>query len=95
MTTKLCARLPVSLIDKLAKNESTPNCQVGQLIDTFYWNSLPYDSDLDLHGIETKQLTIRCSKTGLDALKKYASYHAKPMNVSIVQAFILLGQYRP
>ncbi len=95
MKAKLCTRIPISLIDKLVANESTPNHQIRAVIDTFYWSGLPFDSEIDLHGIAVRQLTIRCSKTGLDALRKYASYHAKPMNVSIVQAFIVLGKYKP
>ncbi len=92
---RLLIRVPTLAIDALSHSETTVNQQLAEIIETFFWESLPPAFGFSFRGLEFKQLTLQVSPDADAALSKYCSYHGKSKTLAVSQALIMLGRYRP
>jgi hypothetical protein len=88
---RVIAKIPTEVIDRLSGVEATVNKQIAQKLENFYWDGLPYESDIDCGANNFKQMTVQLSKQTHDALRKYCRWNSKSKTVAIAQALAKLG----
>jgi hypothetical protein len=91
---RLLIKVPVAFIESLSESELTVNQQIAQIIEDFYWDSLPFKFEIDCRNYEFRQLTVQVSLKAKKALDKYWMNNGKSKAVVLVQALIALGRYQ-
>jgi hypothetical protein len=92
---RLLIRVPVLAIDVLSHSDRTVNQQVAEIIETFFWESLPASFGFNCRGQDFKQLTLQVSPNAHAAFTKYCADRGKSQTLAVSQALIMLGRYRP
>jgi hypothetical protein len=98
MSERLVIRVPVAVMIRLRStteenDPNTVNKQLAKIINTFDWDSLPYELNFDPQAYAFQQVTLLVSAEGKAALKRYCDWNGKRMNLTMAQALVLLGLF--
>jgi hypothetical protein len=91
---RVCVRVPVSAIENLTEAGLTPNQQIAHFLETFRWDTLPFEFFYDCREHRFRQLTIQLSTAAHRKLQYYCLKNRKSKTVAIAQALEYLGIYQ-